>query len=158
MCWGDWGFGKKVAGTYLMWAEWPVETEPAWAILLTIDAEGTFVTTSSAALGRGDPEVYMLRQNYHGTWERTGWREITSRHILFLHDAAGNLVYMVRTTGVWTFDHDFEEFNVEFLASAFLWQTLMGEDYRDPNPNTEADPLGPPQPSVPSWGKRLHVE
>ena len=57
------GFGKKIAGTYLMWGEW-VPTEPVFPILLTINADGTMLSTSSAALGRGEPEIYSLRQNF----------------------------------------------------------------------------------------------
>ncbi len=46
-CWG-WGgwFGKRIAGTYLMWAEWDPVTEPVFPILLTIDADGTMLSTS----------------------------------------------------------------------------------------------------------------
>jgi len=154
------GFGKKVAGTYLMWAEWDPETEPVFPLIVNINADGTMVSTSSAALGRDNPDLFRLRQNIHTTWERTGQRELTTRHLMFMHDPAGPLEIIIRTTGVWNFDDDFEEFSVQFEASLFLPTQLMGEDLRQPNPNHD-DPNDPPlgvYPSVESTGKRLHVE
>lgn len=158
MCWGNWWFGERIAGTYLMWAEWDPVTEPVFPILLTIDANGTMLSTSSAALGRGDPEFFFLRQNFHTTWERTGWRELTTRHMLFMHNADGTLLFIVRTTGVWNFDNDFEEFTVQFEASLFDPTQLMGEDLRQPNPNSDEAPVAGTYPSLVSSGKRLHVE
>ena len=157
-CWGDWWFAQKVAGTYLMWAEWDPETEPVFPMILTINAEHTMVSTSSAALGRDDHDLFRLRQNIHTTWERTGQRELTTRHLMFMHDPAGPLEIIIRTTGVWNFDHDFEEFSVQFDASLFTPDQLMGEDLRQPNPNYEGAPYAGPYPSFVSTGKRLHVE
>ena len=158
MCWGNWWFNQRIAGTYLMWAEWDPVTEPVFPIILNISADGTMLSTSSAALGRGDPEFFFLRQNFHTTWERTGLREVTSRHMLFMHYADGTLAFIVRTTGVWNFDEEFEEFSVQFEASLFDPTQLMGEDLREPNPNSEEAPAYGVYPSFVSTGKRLHVQ
>ena len=90
--------------------------------------------------------------------ERTGWRELTTRHLLFMHNADGTLALIVRTTGLWNFDDDLEEFTVQFEASLFDPTQLMGPDLTEPNPNSDEAPLLGPYPSVESTGKRLHAQ
>lgn len=133
-------------------------TDPVFPVILNVDADGTMMSTSSGALGRGDPAFFFLRQNFHTTWEKTGERDIMTRQLLFMQNPDGTLLFIVRTTGEWTFDEDFEGFSVQFEASLFLPEQLMGPDRNEPNPNSEEAPFLGPFPSVVSTGKRLHVE
>lgn len=151
------GLGKKIAGTYLAQFEFPV-TEPPAPMIVTIDAGGTMVSTSSAALGRGAPELFLLRQNIHTTWKKTGRRELTTRHLLFLHNPDGSLLWIVRTIGVWRFDEDLDSFNGEFTAEIFLPEQLAGPELRGPmTPNTTEPPAIGVFPGGTFQGKRLEV-
>jgi len=163
--WGNWWFGQRIAGTYLCYFEWEDNPyDPATPMIITIDPHGEIVGTGADAFGRGlPPEFCSLRSNAHWTWERTGCREIASRHLMFLYDCSdegyGTLTYIIRTTGAWEFDDDLEGFSADLTAELFSPEQLTGPELRGPlTPNTDEDPDGWAWPAGIIKGKRLHVD
>jgi len=143
----DAGAGQGIAGVWLGWFEWegydpPIE--PPTAVILTIDPQARTITaTSSAALGRGDPNTFSLRSAFRMTYERTGQNEVATRHLMFMHTPDGALLFIIRTTGELTFSregdsHDFDRLDGVLEAELFTPDQLLGVELRGPiTPNTE---------------------
>lgn len=74
MCWGNWWLGRRIAGSYydefMHYPNWPDEAG-AWpgTGILTFGADGTLTWSSLGPVGD---------QAGGGTWEKTGYREITA--------------------------------------------------------------------------------
>jgi len=103
MCWGDWSLGRRIAGSYydefMHYPNWPDEGG-AWpgTGVLTFGSDGTLTWSSLGPVGD---------QAGGGTWERTGWREITATVLIMgftpdpiVEDENGDLVHS--HSHVWT--------------------------------------------------------
>lgn len=125
----NFGFGLKTAGTYL--GEFVVPTpdggEITLPILNTFHADGTFVDSVGDMFGGGDPGFNGLRSPFHGTWTRSGPREIQWTGLVFIFDDLGNLgapVYFgggfLRVTGETRWDEDYQNMEGESLLEVFM--------------------------------------
>jgi hypothetical protein len=134
--------GERIAGVWLGTCEWgglgPVES----AYITTYHSDGTGVTTSSRALGAGDPEKHGLGTTHHILWEEAGERSIRWRVLHFGHHADGSLRYLSRTHGLMEFDESFDSCSGTFQVEVFEPRDLL--DPLDPN-DPDAKPLAAPE-------------
>jgi hypothetical protein len=145
--------GEEIAGVWLGTCEWGGLSGAETGFITTYHPDGTGVTTSSRAMGAGDPERHGLSTTHHILWEESGTRAIRWRILHFGHDTDGSLRYLSRTHGVMEFDQDFESwsgtFQVEVLEPRDLLEPL------DPN-DPEVEPSATTEGAC--KGKRLHVQ
>lgn len=175
MCWGNWWFGQRIAGSYLMSFRFPPDHPDPTTGQLTINADGTYTAFPEAAFGRLNPPGTRFRSAWHGTWERTGWRTIKMRGYIYAHSgvynsedpndplsAFGDTAWIARQDPVAIFDSDFESFHGDISTEIFLREQLFLPDPEPPegglipNPNTEDEPAYGTYPGF--WvGQRIHV-
>jgi len=152
------GFGKKVAGSYLIVFLFPPDNPDPTTGQLTINVDGTYTAFSEAAFGRNNPPESRWRSAIHGAWERTGERTIKMRGFIYAHDdLTGATAWIARQNPVVEFDEEYEEFTGDISTGIFLRDQLFDpNDAFAPNPNTEEDPAYGPFPGY--WeGTRIHV-
>lgn len=65
----------------------------------------------------------------HGSWKKTGRREVTTSNIVIENDANGELLWVMQIPGVFSFDQDFETATSTFGAIGYL----PGQDPLDPD-------------------------
>jgi hypothetical protein len=144
--------GRRIAGTWLGTCEWGALEPTEAAFIRTYHADGTGMTTSSRALGAGDPLKNGLSTTHHMQWEEAGPRAIRWRILHFGHDADGNLKYISRTHGMTEFDEEFESWNDTFQIEVFEPRALLVP----PNPNNpDAEPSGTGEGTCKA--RRLHI-
>jgi hypothetical protein len=141
------GFGKKIAGTWIGSLEIPGVLPPA-PLIQTYNVDGTAQTSSNN----------VLSSVHHMEWERAGEREIKWRILHFSFDADGNIATISRTSGVHEYDPDFEEFAGEFVVEVCLPDPETGFDALLADPNDPAACFIPPIPPGFIQAKRLHVD
>jgi len=100
----DFGFGRRVAGTFLGELFLEGEELSFFHFVLTLHADGTVESSDS-----GDNLLGFESPSF-GVWRRTGRRQVTIRQIYLRYDGYGNLVLFGRDTLVADLD--------ERLASA----------------------------------------
>jgi len=157
-CWWSWGFGKKVAGSYLIVFPFPPDNPDPTTGQLTINVDGTYTVFSEAAFGRNNPPESRWRSAIHGAWERTGQYTIKMRGFIYAHDdLTGATAWIARQNPVAEFDEEYEGFTGDISTGIFLRDQLFDpDDGFAPNPNTEDDPVSGPWPGY--WeGTRIHV-
>jgi len=139
-CWGDWWIGRKIGGSwydeFMHYPNWP-DQDGAWpgTGVLTLGADGTVTWSSLGPVGD---------QAGGGTWERTGWREITVTVLIMgfgadpiTEDDEGNLIHSHshlwtgRSEIVFELDDDFQAAFGIGCTDAFL----PGEDPLSEDPN-----------------------
>ena len=94
----DFGFGRRVAGSYLGELVAEGEESPFFHFVLTLHADGTVESGDS-----GDNLLGFESPSF-GVWKRTGRRQLTVRQIYLRYDDAGSLVLIGRDTLVTNFD------------------------------------------------------
>lgn len=99
------GMGQRVAGTYF-------GTAGADRVLFTIMADGGLVLTDTNNFGGAAGGLFG--SSAHGSWERTGAREITIAAIELGFDVDGVHVLTFKAAGTLIFDKEFHR--VEALA------------------------------------------
>lgn len=120
------GQSNQIAGSYLATAETflgPLQ------VLLTINPGGGYTLVTNASAGLGGQTPWASRSPTHGTWERTGSRQITATDLRFDYDADGNHISTPVVTRIITFDHDFDSFTGSETFKVFS----PDQDPLDPN-------------------------
>ena len=126
--WGDWWIGQRIAGSwydeFMHYPNWPDE-DGAWpgTGIVTFGADGTVTFSSIGPVGD---------QAGGGTWERTGWREITATVLIMaftpdpiIEDDEGNhthshsLACTGRSRIIFQFDRDFQTATGDGCTDAF---------------------------------------
>lgn len=122
------GFGKKIAGTWLGTGEFAFDPD--------CDGVGDVPPTvfdydsqSFSASGLYMASTVTNPAVGHGTWKKTGHREITTNNIVYLTNPDGGLDFILRIPGVFTFDSDFKTATSTFGAIGYL----PGENPLDPD-------------------------
>jgi hypothetical protein len=157
------GFGKKIAGSYLMSFRFPPDYPNPTTGQLTINMDGTYTAFPEAAFGRDCPPASRWRSAWHGTWEKTGERTIKMRGFIYAHDAdTGETFWIARQDPMAEFDEEYESFHGDISTQIFTREQLFLPDPEPPegglipNPNTDEDPAYGTYPGV--WvGQRIHV-
>jgi len=101
------GFGKKIAGAWLGTGEFAYDWEcdgiadtepfPFAYDSQSFTASGLYIVTNPS-----DPNLA------HGTWKKTGQREVSTNNIVYFNSLeTGLLEYVMRIPGVFTFDEEF---------------------------------------------------
>jgi hypothetical protein len=144
--------GHGIAGTWLGTCEFGPFGPGETAFIRTYHPDGTGMTTSSRALGAGDPLSNGLSTTHHLQWEEAGPRAIRWRILHFGHDADGNLVYISRTHGMTEFDEEFESWNETFQVEVFEPHALL-EPMNPNDPDAEPSATG----EGTCKAKRLHI-
>jgi len=140
------GFGKKIAGTWLGSLEIP-NILPLTMLIQTYNVDGTAQTSSDNAMS----------SIHHVEWDRSGLREIEWRVLHFSFDDTGAVTSISRTWGVQEYDADFEEFAGEFYVEVCLPHPEMGFAALLADPNDPNACFMPPIPAGVIQGKRLHT-
>jgi hypothetical protein len=117
--------GQNIAGVWLGTCEYGEHRGIETAYITTYHADGTGMTTSSRALGAGDPNRYGLSTTHHMVWEQTGARTIRWRILHFGHEADGSIRYLSRTHGLMEFDQEFESCTGSFEIEVFEPEDLV---------------------------------
>jgi hypothetical protein len=130
--------GARSAGTWLGSCGPIGSAGEEGAFITTLHRDGTAFTTSSRALGAGDPERHGLSSTQHIEWEGTGPRSIRWRLLHFGHEVDGSLRYLSRTHGRMEFDEVFRHGTVSVQVEVHEPEALL--DPLDPN-NTTAEPI-----------------
>jgi hypothetical protein len=123
----DYGFGKKVAGSYLF--EFVPEVTPPVSVFGVFFENGTLITTDT-----GDaPGPTVSNSPGHAVWERDGRRSMRVVHYELNFDLDGVLDSFFRVSGTLEFDRRFNEF-----SGAVILEILSADsDPLDP----DAEPL-----------------
>jgi len=104
------GFGQQIAGTW-------VEPGDGFSTIISIRADGTMSWWGSWFFGDGTG--LGLDGPVHGTWKRTGPREITTIEVGHLNFGDGTFFATGRVQEVFSFDEAFESFAYEGIEDLF---------------------------------------
>ena len=124
------GFGKKIAGAWLGSGDFALDLDcdgvaddPESATPFAYDSQSFTASGLWIATNPNNPNLG------HGTWAKIGPREITADSIVYLNDpATGELLWIMRIPGVFTFDQDFETATSVYGAIGYF----PGQDPLDP--------------------------
>jgi hypothetical protein len=148
---GNGEFGTMVAGSYLVEEEeWPTpsgETLSGQGVV-TFGADGTFLGEFTPDFGVDHPARF--KSGKHGTWKRTGPRELTVTMLGFDYGQEeenpnpdfgpeNRVTGTIRITNTVSFDEGFESFTVEGAVEVFL--AVDGEDPLDPDAKASIGPF-----------------
>ena len=159
---GNGQFGKRVAGSYLVEEEeWPTPSGETLSGqgLVTFGADGTFLGEFTPDFGADHPARF--KSGKHGTWKRTGPRELRLTMLGFDYGqeednpspdfgAENRLTGTIRITNTVSFDEGFQSFRVEGAVEVFL--IVDGADPLDPDAKPS---IGPFRHSA--TGRRIHA-
>jgi hypothetical protein len=118
------GFGLRIAGTYLNenYVLNGVPIPPTFKNLATLSADGTYVATETNDFDLLENEVPPgdgFESPQHGTWVRTGPREITTVGLYFDYDVLGQVEFIVKVRLVGHYSDDFNTGNFSFEIELF---------------------------------------
>jgi hypothetical protein len=139
--WGDYLFGQRIAGSYLNTFAIP-SSGATGTTMTTLAADGTGIVTPGNMFAgvAGEPGVAFAGP-YHTVWERTGWREITWRHMFYgYNNQTGEIVFIIRADGTTIFDEDFGGSHGDMIYEVFAPDQLL--DPLDPNFDDEPPAYG----------------
>jgi len=168
--WGDTGFAKKIAGTYLttfFFIDPEGEPNAAGSALMTIHSDGTFWTWSENAYGGVGVEPRRHDSPSIGTWERTGQDTIRGHGIIFAkNEETRAWSFIARQELVVDFSDEYNDVDIALETSIVL---PSGEDLDEDGVDDALEcVLFPPDPDTDAcaWigpfvgtsnGRRLHV-
>ena len=150
------GFGKKIAGSYLMSFRFPPDYPNPTTGQLTINVDGTYTAFPEAAFGRDCPAATRFRSAWHGTWERIGERTIKMRAYIYAHSGVynhddpddplsllGETAWIARQNPVAEFDEEYECFTGDISTEIFLREQLFLPDPEEPEGGSSRFPTLP---------------
>lgn len=117
---GNLGFGQLIAGTWLN-EEYTLNgvSFPGFCNLVTMGADGTYTTTETNDYDVILPDGNGFESPQHGSWIRTGPRELTSAQLHFDFDRDGTLEQIVKVHVVGTFAADFNSGYFEYSMEVY---------------------------------------
>jgi hypothetical protein len=115
----DDGFGQNIAGAWLGTGSFAPDPDcdgvadgpatPFVADSQSFTASGLYISTNPANPNLG-----------HGTWKKTGPRQVTTNNIVYINNAEGELQFIARIPGVFDFEKRFETATSTFGARLYF--------------------------------------
>lgn len=117
------GFGQRIAGTWYYDQIYYNEELLPNRVLVSVSADGTFVGTET------DDFVEGFGSPMHGTWMRSGPRDIEVVYMGFVYDESGELRWLYHATASGHYSHDFNSLSASYVYGIFYpEQDPMVED------------------------------